>query len=83
VNPKELLVAVENQTGDALLKFETPLKGKAEPGTPLTFKGSPQSYTKEPYQLAFVVEKSDLKGWPVPQTPERRTPARRPVRRRR
>lgn len=83
VNPKELLVAVENQTGDALLKFETPLKGKAEPGTPLTFKGSPQSYTKEPYQLAFVVEKSDLKGWPVPQTPERRAPARRPVRRKR
>ena len=83
VNPKELLVAVENQTGDALLKFETPLKGKAEPGTPLTFKGSPQSYTKEPYQLAFVVEKSDLKGWPVPQTPERHAPARRPVRRKR
>lgn len=83
VNPKELVVAVENQTGDAVLKFETPLKGKAEPGTPLSFKGSPQSYTKEPYQLAFVVEKSDLKGWPVPQAPERRAPARRPVRRRR
>jgi tetratricopeptide (TPR) repeat protein len=80
-NPKELLVAVENQTGDALLKFETPLKGKAEPGTALSFKGSPQAFQKEPYQMVFVVEKSDLKGWPVPQGA---APARRkaPVRRR-
>ena len=80
-NPKELLVAVENQTGDALLKFETPLKGKAEPGTALSFKGSPQSFQKEPFQMVFVVEKSDLKGWPVPQgaAPVRR---KAPVRRR-
>ena len=85
VNPKELVVAVENQTGDAVLTFETPLKGKAEPGTALSFKGSPQSFQKEPYQLSFVVEKSDLKGWPVSQAAERKAPVRRkpPVRRRR
>ncbi len=81
--PKELQVAIDGNTADAVLVFETPLKGQADPGTMLSFKGVPKSFQKEPYQMTFEVAKSDLKGWPVPQTPEKPAVRKRPVTRKR
>ena len=81
--PKELQVAIDGTTTDAVLVFETPLKGTADPGTQISFKGVPKSFQKDPYQMTFEVAKSDLKGWPVAQTAEKPAVRKRPAPRKR
>ncbi len=64
--PKELVLAIEDpngQTGDATLKMDAPLSGKMEPGAPITFEGTPESFTANPYMVTFSVEKANLTGW--------------------
>ena len=81
VSPKQIVLAIENPGGDATLNFETPLRGKVEPGTELSFKGSPSAFAKDPYMVTFEVERADLKGWPGAAAP---APVhKRPVARRR
>jgi hypothetical protein len=77
VNPKELILAIaDGTTPDATLKFETPLKGKMEPGVELGFKeGVATSYTANPFMVTFDVEKEKLTGWkgaPAPAPVKRR-----------
>jgi tetratricopeptide (TPR) repeat protein len=77
--PKTVLVSIADPTGkvaDAMLKFETPLATKADPGTDISFSGIADSFTKDPFTIAFVVDKKDLKGWPAP-APVHRRPAGR------
>ncbi len=64
-NPKELVLAIQDgMTPDATLVFETPLKGKMDPGADLSFKnGIATSYTSSPYMVTFKLEKDDLSGW--------------------
>jgi tetratricopeptide (TPR) repeat protein len=77
VRPKTVVIAIEDgTTPDATLQFDAPLPGKVEPGTVLTFDGSPVSYTATPYMVTFKVEKDHLKGW----TGTAPAPVRRPVR---
>jgi len=64
-SPKELLVNVDNLAGDATLKFENPLKGTVDPGTPFKFKGVIDSYQKDPYTLTFTADKEDVDGLPA------------------
>lgn len=68
-NPKELLVAMDtenpNSPAEVTLKFETALRGKAEPGIDIDFEGAPSAFTKEPFMLTFDVEKNGFAGWPV------------------
>jgi tetratricopeptide (TPR) repeat protein len=77
-NPKELILAVDDTdgpTGDATLVFEAAIKGKLEPGAEIEFAGAPQSYTKDPYNMKFVVDRKNVTGLPAAAaTP----PARRP-----
>jgi hypothetical protein len=62
--PKTIIMALEDgKTPDATLKFETPLPGKVDPGTELSFEGVPQSYTTSPFMVVFAVEKDKLHGW--------------------
>ena len=64
VKPKTVVLALEDgTTPDATLKFETPLPGKVEPGTELSFEGVPQSYTASPYMVVFNVDADKLHGW--------------------
>jgi tetratricopeptide (TPR) repeat protein len=64
LKPKAVVVAIENgTTGDATLKFETPLPGKVAAGTVLKFQGMPESYTGNPFMVTFAVEKSKMTGW--------------------
>jgi len=64
LKPTTVVVAIENGTsGDATLKFGTPLPGKVAPGTTLKFQGVPASYTGNPFMVTFAVEKSKLTGW--------------------
>ncbi len=81
VRPKEIVVGVENpNVPDATLKLETPLAGKADPGTPIEFEGVVESYAKAPFMLTLTTEKDKIIGWPATAAPApaRKAPARRP-----
>ena len=57
-------------TAEVTLKLETPLPGKAEPGTEIQFKGIPSAFTKEPFMLTFDVDSKDkIEGWPKQAAP--------------
>jgi tetratricopeptide (TPR) repeat protein len=64
-NPKELLVNIDNEAGDATLVFAAPLRAKVEPGTEIEFAGVVDGYTKEPYNVRFTVEPKDIHGLPA------------------
>jgi tetratricopeptide (TPR) repeat protein len=64
LKPKTVVMALEDgTTADATLKFETPLAGKVDVGTELSFEGVPESYTASPFMVVFAVEKDKLHGW--------------------
>lgn len=66
VNPKELVLGLQDATNpDVTLKLETPLRGRAEPGTEIQFEGVAVAFTKEPFNLVFEVENDKLVGWPA------------------
>lgn len=64
-SPKEILLNVDNPAGDATLEFEGPIKGTIDPGTEVKFKGGVDSFTKDPYNLTFKVDKDDVEGLPA------------------
>jgi len=79
IRPKTVILSVEDgTTPDATLQFDAPLAGKVEPGTVLSFDGTPTAYTASPYMVTFKVEKESLKGWTGTGGAP---PARRPVHR--
>lgn len=52
----ELIVAVENGAGDAILRLEAP--GPFETGQEISFEGVARSFTKDPFTIVFEVERS-------------------------
>lgn len=65
--PKEVVLGIADpKTPEVTLKFETPLAGKAEPGTVVEFEGTPKTFTADPFNVTFEVEKEKLSGWPAP-----------------
>jgi tetratricopeptide (TPR) repeat protein len=79
LKPKTVVMALEDgTTPDATLKFETPLAGKVDVGTELSFEGVPDSYTASPFMVVFTVDKDKLHGWTgknAPPAPHRARPA--------
>jgi tetratricopeptide (TPR) repeat protein len=71
LNPKELVVGVTSpDTPEVTLKLETPLRGKAEPGTVIQFEGVPSAFAKDPFMLTFDVDSKDkIAGWPAQAAP--------------
>jgi hypothetical protein len=64
VKPNTVVLALEDgTTADATLKFETPLAGKVDLGTELSFEGVAESYTASPYMVVFNVDPDNLHGW--------------------
>lgn len=80
--PKSVVIGIEDpNVPDATLKFETPLPGKVEPGTKISFSGTAESYTANPFMVVFTVEKKNVEGWTGVNTAPRKTPVRkRPAR---
>ncbi len=59
--PKELVLALEKpDVADVTLKFEEALPGNMEPGSVIEFEGVPDSYTKDPFMVTFLVTKEQL-----------------------
>lgn len=62
--PKSLVLALEKpDVPDVTLTFEEPLAGNMEPGAMLEFEGVPDSYTKDPFMVTFLVTPEQLTGW--------------------
>jgi len=76
LRPKTLILSLDDgTTPDATLKFETPLAGKVDEGTELTFEGIPESYTTSPFMVVFTVDKEKLHGWTGKNAPAAHRPA--------
>lgn len=76
--PKEVVVGIADpNTPEVTLKFETPLPGKAEPGTVIEFEGIPVAFTPDPFNVTFAVERDKLSGWPTPAPAAKKGGARR------
>ena len=65
-NPTELKVAIDDVNGDAVIKFEKPIKGKIDVGTVLDLNGNPETFTKDPFMVTFNGDESKIKGLPAP-----------------
>jgi len=66
IRPNQLVLAMDGDTPEVTLKFETNLPGKADPGTEIEFEGVGDSFTKSPFMLTFKVEDKDkITGWPA------------------
>ncbi len=77
-NPKELVIAVQDQGGDVTLQIvEETLIGSAPVGTELEFEGVPMSYTSSPYMLTLEVEVGQVHGWPAPAPPAKKGAAKK------
>jgi tetratricopeptide (TPR) repeat protein len=64
LRPKELVLGIEDPAKpDVTLKFDGALPGKMEPGADIEFEGVADAYTKDPFMVTFVVEKSKIDGW--------------------
>ncbi len=64
LHPKELIISIgDGTTPDATLILDAPLPGKADPGVAIEFSGVPSSFTKDPYNVTFDVEKKKVSGW--------------------
>jgi len=78
IKPKTLVLAIaDGKTPDCTVTLDTPLPGKAEGDTFITFQGIPQSYTANPFTVTFNADKASVKGWTGKETP-----VHHPVRRR-
>jgi tetratricopeptide (TPR) repeat protein len=71
-NPKELLVAVDDASGDVTLVLDTPIRAKLDPGLEIAFAGAPDAFTKDPFNLHFKVERANVTGLPKDTAPVRR-----------
>ncbi|HVW84661.1 MAG TPA: hypothetical protein VHB50_08265, partial [Bryobacteraceae bacterium] len=57
VEEKDLIVNVDNATGDATLKFDKAINQKViNVGDSLEFKGVVESFTKQPYMLVLTID---------------------------
>jgi hypothetical protein len=70
---KSIVLALSDKTTpEVTLELETPIPGKAEPGTVLEFEGVAKSFTSAPFMLTMDVERSKIYGWPA-------APAKKPA----
>jgi len=77
--PKELVLAItDGTTPEVTLNLDAALPGKAEPGSEIEFSGVPASFSKEPFNVTFDVEKKNIAGWTGKEAaPVRHSPAKK------
>jgi len=75
-NPKQLVVAIADaDTPEVTLVLEEALVGSAPKGTPLEFEGVATTFSADPFNLTFEVEKGQVTGWPAPAPAAKKAPA--------
>jgi tetratricopeptide (TPR) repeat protein len=75
---KEIKIAIFGEEPEITLELDSPISGKAEPGTEIQFEGVGKAFTKEPFMVTLDVEKAKIEGWPAPEPkkPAGRKPGR-------
>ncbi len=61
-NPTEIKIAIDDQNGDAIIKYEKPLHAKLDMNQPITIEGYAEAYSKDPFSITFKGEESHIKG---------------------
>jgi hypothetical protein len=74
--PTEVKIAIDDQQGDAVIKYEKPLHAKLEAAQAITIEGYATAFTKDPFSITFDAAESHITGIAADK------PARAPVRRR-
>jgi len=70
LHPKQLVLSLgDGTTPDATLNLDAALPGKADAGVEIEFAGVPSSFTKDPFNVIFDVEKKKVVGWPGKDAP--------------
>jgi len=65
--PNELVLALSDATSEEVtLKVSPSFVNEADPGTPLEFEGTAESYSRDPFRLTVTVDPSKITGWPEP-----------------
>jgi len=79
VRPKELVLGIADANSpEVTLILDAALPGKADPGTEIEFSGVPKSFSSNPFNVTFDVEKKNVAGWPGKDAPApRRTGAKK------
>jgi len=76
---KSIVLALSDKTTPQVtLELETPIAGKAEPGTAIEFTGVAKTMTQQPFMLTMETDKSKIKGWPA--APAKKPAGRKPAR---
>jgi len=77
LRPKTLVLALSDATTpEVTINLATPLPGKAEPGTELTFVGVAKTFTQKPFMITMDVDdKAKIEGWPAQAAPAPRRAA--------
>ncbi len=79
LRPKKLVLAIsDSTTAEVTLDLDTPLPGKADAGTVISFSGVAKEFAATPFNVTFAVEKKNVEGWPVKAEPVRRPVHHRP-----
>jgi hypothetical protein len=76
-NPSEIKISIDDEKGDATIKYEKPIKTTLVAGQPIKIKGYAESFTKDPFMLTFKGEESDITGITI-----EKPPVKKPVHRR-
>jgi tetratricopeptide (TPR) repeat protein len=76
-NPSEITISIDDPKGDAVIKYEKPIKTTLVAGQAITIKGYAESFTKDPFSLTFKGEESEITGITI-----EKPPVKKPVRRR-
>jgi hypothetical protein len=83
-SPSELILNVDGPAGDVSIQFTDPLKGTIDVGSEVKFKGTVDSFNKDPYMLTFKdLDKEDVEGIPdtafaAVASPKKKTPKAAP-----
>ena len=63
--PTEVALGLSNGvTEEVVLKLSSPMPAGAEPGTLIEFEGTADSYSRDPFRLTVLTDKSKISGWP-------------------
>jgi hypothetical protein len=78
-NPKEIVLGMSDATTrEVTLKLETPMVGRADPGTELEFDGVVSGFAKDPFMLTMDVETAEqISGWPAPSPAAKKAAAKK------
>lgn len=64
--PTEVFLGLSNGvTEEVVLKVASPLPFPAEPGTEIEFEGTAEAFSRTPFQLQVLSDKSKIDGWPA------------------